>query len=131
MLCNIIYDTKIVPDEWLICIVKPVCKNKGYQTQPENSRPITLLSCLEKLFTSDFSSQLEMYSDDLKTQLVVASLDLGKDILLLITLYYCIFFWSQTLMHCKKKLFCGFIDFKQAFDTVWREGLWFINFKMV
>lgn len=27
-------------------------------------------------------------------------------------------------MKCKKKLFCAFIDFKQAFDTVWRNGLW-------
>jgi hypothetical protein len=23
-----------------------------------------------------------------------------------------------------KKLFCSFIDFKSAFDTVWRVGLW-------
>jgi hypothetical protein len=22
------------------------------------------------------------------------------------------------------ELFCAFIDFKQAFDTVWRDGLW-------
>lgn len=27
-------------------------------------------------------------------------------------------------MKRKKKLFCAFIDFKQAFDTVWRTGLW-------
>jgi len=24
----------------------------------------------------------------------------------------------------KKNLFCGFIDFAKAFDTVWRPGLW-------
>lgn len=24
----------------------------------------------------------------------------------------------------KKKLFCCFIDFKKAFDTIWRAGLW-------
>jgi hypothetical protein len=24
----------------------------------------------------------------------------------------------------KQKLYCAFIDFKQAFDTVWRNGLW-------
>ncbi|MEW8547650.1 MAG: reverse transcriptase domain-containing protein [Candidatus Thiodiazotropha sp.] len=24
----------------------------------------------------------------------------------------------------KNKLFCCFIDFQQAFDTVWRQGLW-------
>jgi hypothetical protein len=24
----------------------------------------------------------------------------------------------------KKKLYCAFIDFAKAFDTVWRKGLW-------
>ena len=24
----------------------------------------------------------------------------------------------------KKKRYCAFIDFKQAFDMVWRQGLW-------
>jgi hypothetical protein len=28
-------------------------------------------------------------------------------------------------MKQKKKLICAFIDFKQAFDTVWRIGLWY------
>ena len=26
--------------------------------------------------------------------------------------------------HKKKKLFCAFVDFKKAFNTVWRSGLW-------
>ena len=129
MLFNIIYDTGIVPDEWLIGIVKPVYKNKGDPTQPENYRPITLLSCLGKLFTSVLSSRLEMYSDDLN---LISGCQSGfrkgystlDNIILL-------HFLSHTLMHCKKKLFCAFIDFKQAFDTVWREGLWFKILKMV
>ena len=27
--------------------------------------------------------------------------------------------------HKKQKLFCAFIDYQKAFDTVWREALWF------
>lgn len=49
-LFNVIFDSGIVPDEWLIGIVKPIYKNKGDPTKPENYRPITLLSCLGKLF---------------------------------------------------------------------------------
>ena len=33
-------------------------------------------------------------------------------------------FLSNILLQRKKKLFCAFVDFKQAFDTVWRTGLW-------
>lgn len=29
------------------------------------------------------------------------------------------------MINSKKKLFCAFVDFKQAFDTVWRDGLWY------
>lgn len=29
------------------------------------------------------------------------------------------------LQFSKKKLFCGFIDLKRAFDTVWRDGLFY------
>ncbi|XP_062583214.1 uncharacterized protein LOC134244980 [Saccostrea cucullata] len=43
---NLIFDSGIIPDEWLTGIVKPIFKNKGDPTNPENYRPITLLSCL-------------------------------------------------------------------------------------
>ena len=33
-------------------------------------------------------------------------------------------FLSNILLQRKKKIFCAFVDFKQAFDTVWRTGLW-------
>ena len=25
---------------------------------------------------------------------------------------------------CNKKLFCAFVDYQKAFDTVWRSALW-------
>lgn len=31
-LFNVIFDSGIVPDEWLIGIVKPIYKNKSYET---------------------------------------------------------------------------------------------------
>jgi hypothetical protein len=31
---------------------------------------------------------------------------------------------TSFIRNSKKKIFCAFIDFKQAFDTVWRGGLW-------
>ena len=38
--------------------------------------------------------------------------------------YYYNFYRILLIMSSEKKLFCAFVDFKQAFDTVWRNGLW-------
>ena len=63
-LFNLIFDSGFVPEEWLIGVVKPIYKNKGDPTQPENYRPISLLSCLGKVFTSILSNRLELYAEE-------------------------------------------------------------------
>jgi hypothetical protein len=74
------------------------------------------------LFTSILNSRLNTFSDE--TDLVTnsqagfrAGYSTQDNIFILyslITLY----------LSKKKKLFCCFIDFKKAFDTIWRAGLW-------
>ena len=63
-LFNIIFETGIVPDNWLMGNIKPIYKNKGDKMDPKNYRPITILSCLGKLFTAVLSERLTKYSDD-------------------------------------------------------------------
>jgi hypothetical protein len=31
----------------------------------------------------------------------------------------------EILKNKKKKLFCAFVEFEKAFDTVWRDALWY------
>ena len=57
-LFNIILDIGIVPVSWALGDILPKYKNKGNIKLPENYRPITLLSCLGKLFTSILNSRL-------------------------------------------------------------------------
>ena len=118
---NIIYDSGYVPDEWLIGLVKPIYK-KGDPTKPDNYRPITLLSCLGKVFTCILNNRLEAFANEIN---LIKENQAGfrktySTIDHILTLH----FISNLLMQNKKKLFCAFVDFKQAFDTVWREGLW-------
>lgn len=40
-----------VPESWTIGNIKPIYKNKGIPKDPENYRPITLLSNFGKFFT--------------------------------------------------------------------------------
>ena len=120
-LFNIIFDTALIPDSWTIGVIKPIYK-KGDPTLPENYRPITLLSCLGKLFTSVINNRLKKYSEKYN---IIEQVQAGfrqnhstSDNLFII----------KSLIDIAKanklKLFSCFIDFKQAFDTVWRSGLW-------
>ena len=121
-LFNLVFDTGIVPEAWLIGHIKPIYKNKGNESDPQNYRPITLLSCLGKVFTSILSCRLTHYAD---------SIDLIKENQSGFRANYSTvdnMFVLYSLMELsflkKKKMFCAFIDFKAAFDKVWRLGLW-------
>ena len=57
-LFNTIFDTGVVPSCWLVGNIVPIYKNKGDINDPKNYRPITILSCLGKLFTSILNNRL-------------------------------------------------------------------------
>ena len=63
-LFNIIFETGIIPDSWLVGYIKPIYKNKGDKLDPKNFRPITILCCVSKLFTAILNERLNKFSDD-------------------------------------------------------------------
>ena len=121
-LFNLILDSGKIPESWLTGIVKPIFKNKGDPTDPDCYRAITLVSNLGKVFTGILNTRLNKLSDEV--DLITASqagfrkgYSTTDNIFILhalISLY----------LSMGKKLYCSFIDFKKAFDTVWRVGLW-------
>ena len=121
-LFNIIFESGIIPNAWTIGVIHPIFKNKGDSTDPLNYRPITLLSCLGKLFTAILNIRLEKYASDNN---VINDYQSGfrkgfstvDNMFVLNTLI-------DILRANKKQLFCAFLDLKGAFDTVWRGGLW-------
>lgn len=60
---NVVFDSGIGPTNWTVGIINPIYKNKGDATNPINYRPITLLSCLWKLFTAILNNRLQKYVD--------------------------------------------------------------------
>lgn len=121
-LFNIIFDTGILPEAWLEGKIRPIYKNKGDQSEPSNYRPITVLSCLSKLFTSILNNRLTKFLDthDALNENQAGfrkGYSVTDHIFSLNTLI-------ELLRSQKKKLYCAFIDFSQAFDSVWRVGLW-------
>ena len=63
-LFNLIFDTSEVPEIWPTGLVKPIYNGKNDRSQPESYKPITLLSCLGKLFTSILSDRLNTFPDE-------------------------------------------------------------------
>ena len=121
-LFNCVLETGFLPESWLTGTIIPIFKNKGESNNPTNYRPITILSCLGKLFTSILNNRLNSYLEEFA---ILSENQAGfrkgysctDHIFTLNTLI-------QISKRSKNKLFCAFIDFSQAFDKVWRVGLW-------
>lgn len=121
-LFNLVFDKAVIPESWLIGEILPIFKNKGDIKNPENYRPITLLSCLGKLFTSIINSRLNKYAE--KYDIITDCQSGFRKGFSTIDNLFVINSLVELLKAQSKKLFCVFIDFKQAFDSVWRTGLW-------
>ena len=66
MLCNLfnlIFDTGIILEVWTVALINLYTK-KGPPADPSNYRPITLLSCVGKLFTAIINIRLQKYADE-------------------------------------------------------------------
>jgi small basic protein len=53
-----------LPDIWLIGSIKPIYKNKGNPLDSKNFPPITILSCLGKMFTAILNERLRVFSEE-------------------------------------------------------------------
>ena len=63
-LFNCVFNTGFIPNTWLEGIIMPIYKNKGDPNDPSNYRPITILSCLGKLFTSILNQRLTTFLEE-------------------------------------------------------------------
>ena len=115
-LFNSILQTGIMPSKWVEGIIVPIFKNKGDPLSADNYRPITLLSCVGKLFTAILNDRLTTYLEEFyllnENQAGFRKTYSTSDHIFTLN---CI---VELLRSQKKKLFCAFIDFSKAFDTV-------------
>ncbi len=121
-LFNIVLDSGIVPNEWCTGCITPLYKKKGDVKCPDNYRGITILSCFGKLFTSVLNKRLYKFTVENDTigeeqagfKKGYSTTDHAFVLKTLIDLY----------LNKKKRLYCCFVDYKKAFDTVPRTELW-------
>jgi len=121
-LFNKILDTGVYPESWSKGLIVPIYKKKGDRRDCNNYRGITLLSCVGKLFTAILNNRLKLYCE--KYNIInenqagfranYSTVDHIFSLKVLVELFF----------NSKQKLYCAFIDYQKAFDTVWRTGLW-------
>lgn len=120
------------PATWKSGLISVIHKS-GDTSDPNNYRGITVNSCLSKTFCSILNTRLKKY---LQENHILSEWQIGfrpksrtsDHILVLRTL---IDKYTKKLGR-KNFLYCCFIDFKKAFDTVWHHGLFYkcIQYKL-
>lgn len=116
-LCNRILQSGIFPKMWAKSVIVPVFK-KGDSTDPNNYRGISLISCFCKLFTSILNNRLINWANENN---VITDAQFGfQPNIGTAEAIFCLSSIISMSLRKKKRLYCCFIDFKKAFDTVER-----------
>ena len=122
MLFNVLIESGIYPSQWTKGVVIPIFK-KGAKDDVNNYRGITLVSCFGKLFSTILNERLKVWSieNDISSD---AQFGFKQDHSTIDTIFI-----LQNLVNDHlsrgKQLYCAFIDFRKAFDSVYRNGVWY------
>ena len=120
-LFNHILKTGLYPEEWSKGIAIPLYK-KGDGSDAGNYRPITLISHLEKLFTSVLNRRLLKWCEA-NNCLTDAQFGFRPGHGTCDAIFALQSLISEYL-YKKKKLYCCFVDYQKAFDSVDHVQLW-------
>ena len=121
-LFNYMYDNCLYPDSWSRGIIVPVSK-KGDMRNVNNYRSITLTSIFSKIFSHILDARLRSYVED--NNYLNASQYGFKENKSTTDCIFRLKSITDSTVNAGKKFFCAFIDFRKAFDLVYRNGIWF------
>ena len=113
--------------EWNKVIIVPIFK-KGSKNDLNNNRGITLTSCVSKIFNRIIAKNISMYVEDNK---ILSEIQGGfrknhrceHHILSLKGI-------AAARLAENQHTYMAFLDFRKAFDTVWRNGLLLVAWKL-
>ena len=122
-LFNKVLNTGQIPESWTIGMILPLYKNKGDRGDFDNYRGITILSCLGKLFTAVINARLNKFASEVN---LINENQTGfrKRYSTLDHIFLLNNVIDLLVKKGGQKLYCAFVDYKKAFDTVWRSALW-------
>lgn len=119
-----LWSSEITPKLLTTGIISPIFKGKaGDRGTPDSYRPITLTSILGKLFERIIYNRL---MDFLEANNLLAAEQHGFRPRY--STIDAVFALEQKIQAAGKNIpvFAAFLDIKKAYDSVWREGLWYL-----
>jgi len=116
--CNHIWKEEIFPDEWKRAIITPIYKKKD-KTDCGNYRGISLLCHFNKVFTSILLERIKKRTEEILGEEQAGFRPSRSTIDQIFTLRQMATKYSN---FCK--MYVCYIDFRKAFDSIWRKGLW-------
>ena len=121
-LFNYILNKGTFPKQWSKGVIIPVYK-KGDNRDPSNYRGITLVSCFATLFTIILKERLKAWAD---TNNIISDAQFRfKANHSTVDAIFIMEPLVNKAIQGRKKLYYSFIDLKRAFDSVYRNGLWY------
>ena len=120
-LFNIVLASKTFPDPWNVALQSPLHKG-GDPTCTDNYRGISLMSCLGKCFTSILSERLYEFVNS-TGKLSKEQCAFRKGYRTSDNIFCLQSIINKYVNNSKKKLFACFVDFRKAFDCVWRDAM--------
>ena len=126
-LFQLIWDSEYIPERWGEGMIVSLFK-KGDREDPGNYRGITLLNVVGKLFNKALNYRLLQWLEE-HNKLSESQAGFRFDCSCVDN----IFILNEVIqgrLQEGKKTFCFFLDIKKAYDTVWRDGLWYKMWEM-
>lgn len=120
---NKLKDMKIFPKGWNVGIICNLFKGKGSALDPNNYRGLTLMPSISKIYTKILSMRIQEWVElEQKISKYQTGFRVGYEVLDNLLVMKTLI--QKTLKMKRSKLYCCFIDFEKAFDSVDRNLLW-------
>ena len=118
-LCLRIWEEETFPEEWRRAIIVPIFKKKD-RLDCKNYRGISLLCHCSKIFTSVLMDRIRNRTEEILSEEQAGFRSARSTIDQIFTLRQ----MTEKYADFSRDLFICYIDFRKAFDSIWRKGLW-------
>ena len=120
-LFNVIFESGSYPDAWSKGVIVPIFK-KGDRKNPANYRGITIVNITAKIFSLCLRNRINKWceSEHIFNEQQYGFRENKSTTDAIFLLHTTI----QKILSQKSKLYCIFIDYEKAFDTIQRDALW-------